>query len=468
MMAALSRVSSLVANPPLDIHRNSPNPPRPLAELDDKMVTELEYTTHHPDTPSATSTMAPDGCTEVKELDGDIVHIPDGGLRAWLVVLGACHILFSTFGFVNAWGVFQDYYKEHLFPGRTTSDIGWIGSLQYMLIYLPALPMGRLVDRGLFLYPFWIASALYPLSIILTAEVKEYWQATLCHGVLFGFTAGILFCPAIAVTSQWFHHKRALALGVVACASSLGGTIFPIITTNCLKHLGFPWTMRICGFICLYCTIFASLTLRNCLPPKKAAGGMFNLKAFKNPAYSFFTVGCLLVMGGLYTPLSFMDVMGKEMGLGTYASYLITIANAFSTIGRIGPALVADKVGSMNILIPGLFGSVITTFGWPFAHNKAGITAVAATNGIFQGSFVSLLAPACAVLGNVEDIGRRFGMVNTLMSFGAFLAAPASGALLSKTDFHAVSYYAASLLIGGTACFILARHYHLRKFWGKM
>ncbi|BEJ00533.1 hypothetical protein CcaverHIS631_0503900 [Cutaneotrichosporon cavernicola] len=432
------------------------------------MVTELEYTTHHPDTPSAASTVAPDGCTEVKELDGDTVHIPDGGLRAWLVVLGACHILFSTFGFVNAWGVFQDYYKEHLFPGRTTSDIGWIGSLQYMLIYLPALPMGRLVDRGLFLYPFWIASALYPLAIILTAEVKEYWQATLCHGVLFGFMAGILFCPAIAVTSQWFHHKRALALGVVACASSLGGTIFPIITTNCLKHLGFPWTMRICGFICLYSTIFASLTLRNCLPPKNAAGGMFNLKAFKNPAYSFFTIGCFLVMGGLYTPLSFMDVMGKEMGLGTYASYLITIANAFSTIGRIGPALVADKVGSMNILIPGLFGSIITTFGWPFAHNKAGITAIAATNGIFQGSFVSLLAPACAVLGNVEDIGRRFGMVNTLMSFGAFLAAPASGALLSKTDFHAVSYYAASLLIGGTACFILARHYHLRKFWGKM
>ncbi|BEI92756.1 uncharacterized protein CcaverHIS019_0503840 [Cutaneotrichosporon cavernicola] len=449
VMAALSRVSSLVANPPLDIHRNSPNTPRPLTELGDKMVTELEYTTHHPDTPSAASTVAPDGCTEVKELDGDTVHIPDGGLRAWLVVLGACHILFSTFGFV-----------------RTGS--GWIGSLQYMLIYLPALPMGRLVDRGLFLYPFWIASALYPLAIILTAEVKEYWQATLCHGVLFGFMAGILFCPAIAVTSQWFHHKRALALGVVACASSLGGTIFPIITTNCLKHLGFPWTMRICGFICLYSTIFASLTLRNCLPPKNAAGGMFNLKAFKNPAYSFFTIGCFLVMGGLYTPLSFMDVMGKEMGLGTYASYLITIANAFSTIGRIGPALVADKVGSMNILIPGLFGSIITTFGWPFAHNKAGITAIAATNGIFQGSFVSLLAPACAVLGNVEDIGRRFGMVNTLMSFGAFLAAPASGALLSKTDFHAVSYYAASLLIGGTACFILARHYHLRKFWGKM
>lgn len=337
-----------------------------------------------------------------------------------------------------------------------------------MLIYLPALPMGRLVDRGLFLYPFWTAALIYPVSIIINAEVKEYWQAVLCHGVLFGFSSGLLFCPAIAVTSQWFHRKRALALGVVACASSLGGTLFPIIVSKCLRTVGFAWTMRICGLICLYCTMFASVTLRNCLPPKKAKGGMFNLAAFKSPAYSFFTVASFLIMAGLYTPLSFMDVRGSRMGLGDYSVYLVSIANATSTLGRIGPAIFADKFGSMNLLIPGLVGSVATTFGWPFAHNKAGITAVAAINGIFQGSFVSLLAPACAVLGNVEDIGRRFGMVNSIMAFGSLLAAPASGALLEKTDFHALSYYAGGLLVVGTICMVLARQFHLRKLWGKM
>lgn len=66
----------------------------------------------------------------------------------------------------------------HSLPRRAPLSVqsltlsGWIGSLQYMLIYLPALPMGRLVDRGLFLWPFWIAAILYPVSIILTAEVS--------------------------------------------------------------------------------------------------------------------------------------------------------------------------------------------------------------------------------------------------------------------------------------------------------
>lgn len=41
----------------------------------------------------------------VKEGDGEVVTFPDGGLRAWLVVLGASHVLFATFGFVvsNVW-----------------------------------------------------------------------------------------------------------------------------------------------------------------------------------------------------------------------------------------------------------------------------------------------------------------------------------------------------------------------------
>lgn len=63
--------------------------------------------------------------------------------------------------------------------------------------------MGRLVDESKHYYIFWGACLLYPVSAFLTAQVKEYWQALLAHGILFGLTAGCLFCPAIAIVAHW-------------------------------------------------------------------------------------------------------------------------------------------------------------------------------------------------------------------------------------------------------------------------
>ncbi|TXT09190.1 hypothetical protein VHUM_02664 [Vanrija humicola] len=379
------------------------------------------------------------------------------------------HTLFATFGFVNTWGIFQQYYESSLFPDKSQSQIAWIGSLQYLLIYLPAVYVGRLVDLSKFYWPFWIGFTLYAVSIFLTAQVKEYWQAMLSHGVLFGLCAGFIFCPGIAVVQHWFYERRALALGAVACASSLGGTVFPIMVSRLLEQVGFQWTMRICAFVLLYCGIVASLCLRTRLPPKAAPGGIFNPAAFKSAPYSFFTAGCFFIMAGLYTPLSYFDVMGRQEGLGTYSTYVIAIANAFSLLGRAGPALIADRVGSVNILIPGLLGSAVTTFAWPYCTTKASLTVIAALNGVFQGCFVSLVAPGIAALGSVEDLGRRFGMVNTIMSFGSLLGAPVAGAILAKYDFHAVSYYSGAMILAGFFCFVASRQIHLKgKFWGKM
>lgn len=45
--------------------------------------------------------------------------------------------------------------------------------------------MGRLVDIGKFQWPFYIAAVIYPVSAIITAEIKTFWQAVLVQGILF-------------------------------------------------------------------------------------------------------------------------------------------------------------------------------------------------------------------------------------------------------------------------------------------
>lgn len=62
-------------------------------------------------------------------------EITDGGVRAWLSVLGASLALFATFGLMNAFGTFQAWYSSHQLQHLPPSTISWIGSLQLWMFF---------------------------------------------------------------------------------------------------------------------------------------------------------------------------------------------------------------------------------------------------------------------------------------------------------------------------------------------
>jgi hypothetical protein len=59
---------------------------------------------------------------------------PDGGMEAWLVVLGGWCALFCTFGFVNCVGVFVEYYANGPLSNYSSSAITWITSVQVFVM----------------------------------------------------------------------------------------------------------------------------------------------------------------------------------------------------------------------------------------------------------------------------------------------------------------------------------------------
>ena len=59
--------------------------------------------------------------------------------------------------------------------------------------------------------------------------------------------------------------------------------------------------MRIFAFIMLGLFGVSNLTMKLRLPPKNAAGGVLNLKAFKSPAFSIYCLSTLINYLGLYT-----------------------------------------------------------------------------------------------------------------------------------------------------------------------
>ncbi|KAK0498269.1 major facilitator superfamily domain-containing protein [Armillaria luteobubalina] len=403
-----------------------------------------------------------------KDVAGDF---PDGGLRAWLVIVGTMCSMFSTFGFINAWGVFQAYYEETLLSDSDPSAIAWIGSIQYALVFMPGLVTGRMFDIGYFKVPFLLASILLVVATFLVAECSQYWHFLLCQGVAIGMASGTIFGPSVGVVGHWFRRRRGIAMGLIATGASIGGTVFPIVARRLINAVGFPWTMRIIGFILVAGLGIANLTMKRRLPPVNSPGGILNLRAFKSAPYAIWCLSTFVAFLGLYTVLIYISVSATVYGVSPdLAFYLVSIANASSGIGRIVSGICVDRLGALKLFRAyddhcGSSHLCMAIRTEPSCHDcRRSNLRVWFSSGAYISSF---LIPMME-LGEISDIGRRTGMAFTIAAFGAVAGPPISGAINTATgNFEAMGYYAGSAIMLAVILMYFVRYLVVGKLRGR-
>ncbi|XP_006457704.1 hypothetical protein AGABI2DRAFT_190143 [Agaricus bisporus var. bisporus H97] len=377
---------------------------------------------------------------------------------------------YCTFGYVNSWGIFQAYYQETFLKDYSPSTIAWIGSLQYALIFFPALIVGRLFDIGRFREVFLSASTLLVVATFLTAECTQYWQFLLCQGIAVGLACGGVFGCCYPIVAHWFKKRRGLAMGIVAIGSSLGGTTIPIAVKQLIPQVGFQWTMRIIGFLLLAVIGVCNLTMRRRLPPVNVKGGLLNLAAFKNASYTIYCISSLINFLGLYTVLTYVSVSAESLGSSSdLAFYFVSIANAASCFGRWWGGMFADRIGAITVMIPSTLAAGILTYAWPFARSTASLIVVTILYGFCSGIYVALLSNPMMDIGGEGDVGRRVGMFMSITALGAVAGPPISGAINAGTGgYQGVGYYAGSMVVVGVSLMIVVRYLTLGGWTGKM
>lgn len=109
---------------------------------------------------------------------------PEGGLKAWSVVVGAFCGGFAVFGIINSTAVLLDYFQQHQLKDKTPSQIGWIFGLGLFATFFLGAPVGPIFDaygpRALIL----AGSVLLVLSMFLLGECTrkfKFHYLTLLH-----------------------------------------------------------------------------------------------------------------------------------------------------------------------------------------------------------------------------------------------------------------------------------------------
>ncbi|KAK2464066.1 hypothetical protein APHAL10511_003896 [Amanita phalloides] len=352
------------------------------------------------------------GDEKEEEDDDDDDEYPDGGLKAWLVVLGGLLNTFSAFGFISSWGIFQAYYQHTILKDESPANIAWIASIQYALVLLPNILVGRLFDLGYFRSILVTSSIALVVATLLVAECKVYWQFLLCQGFAVGLACGGVFGPTTAVIAHWFKKRRGVAMAFIAMGSSFGGSLFPIAAKYLIPEVGFKWTMRIIAFILIFTLSISNLIMERRLPPKNLPGGLLNLAAFRSPAYTIYCMSAFVALLGLYTVQTYIAVAATDVpGLsGTLSFYLVSISNASGLLGRYASGVICDRYGPINTMVPSTILAATVTFIWPYVRTAHGLVGIAVVYGLCTGADISLMPIPLMNMGDTKDVGRRVGI----------------------------------------------------------
>ncbi|KAI2168630.1 hypothetical protein LOZ23_001992 [Ophidiomyces ophidiicola] len=385
---------------------------------------------------------------------------PDGGFHAWLQAILAHAVIFNTWGFVNSFGMFQDYYTETL--KRSPSDISWVGSVQIFLLFGIGTFSGRATDAGFFKAVWSLGAVTIMFAVFMTSLCKTYLQLFLAQGLCLGIGSGLIFCPTVALVSTYFSSRRSIAIAISACGSATGGIIFPIIVQQLLPRIGYPWTMRVLGLVTVITLAPGFIFFRTRIPPRRS-GPFFEWPAFKEPSYSLYAIGMFLNFWALYIGFFYINSFGRNaIGLSQSEGLtILMIMNALGTVGRMIPSFLADYfIGPMNALIPFTFASSIVLFAWSGVKSSPTLYAFSALYGFFGAGMQALFpAVATSLSTDMKKTGVRFGMILSIVSVASLTGPPIAGALIEKGNgsYLYMQLFAGLSMLLGTGVLILAR-----------
>ncbi|RAQ64548.1 monocarboxylate permease [Aspergillus flavus] len=382
----------------------------------------------------------------------DTSSIPDGGIQAWMQVGG------TFFVFFNTW---QTYYESQQLFSSSSSSISWIGSAQSSLLLVLGLITGPLYDAGYFYHLLFSGSFMILFGQIMLSLSKEWYQVLLSQGFCFGIGTGLVLIPGVAVLSTYFSTKLALANGVAAAGSGMGGILYPIIFHRLFDQIGFAWTCRAIGLVILV-TIAIPITVFQLRVKPSGRRKLLDLMAFREPAYTFFVLGGTLEFISLNILFYYIQYFAISEGITTngLGFYLLSILTTGSVLGRILPNIFANLIGPFNIIFTCTVISGAMMFALVNLSSLAGVVIVAFLYGFFTGAFVSL-PPTCFVKLSPDRalIGTRIGMGYAVMTIGNLGGTPAAGVILQNWGFNAVWIFGGGVSIAGGIAMMISRNF---------
>ncbi|KIR35552.1 hypothetical protein I352_01827 [Cryptococcus deuterogattii MMRL2647] len=385
--------------------------------------------------------VAPEPQTTVLPLGGES-DAPDGGY-GWVIIMCVMAMNAGTWGVNTTYGVYSAYYaSNNYFAGGTTLGYAWVGGLSVAVCLLCG-PISNYISRK---FGFRVALSIGTVCIVLgqcmAGICHSFGTFLVCQGIVFGIGLGMTLVPVQPLVAHWFHRRLALAQGLAASGSGLGGLILSNTTRILLEKLSVKWALIINGCISLVLLLPGLLLLRGRHKVIGARQAPLELKWLWHGGFLW------VWLWGVFCSKSIMSYFIAIYSLSSFATHglnltqtqgaaLQSILSAGQMIGRPLWGYFLDAGGRINLTVTCyLICGISTLCIWLPARSFGVLVFYAVVQGMTGGTIWSAATPVVAKIVGVKDLASALSIFWLSLVVPALVGQPIAIALMDYSANH--------------------------------
>ncbi|CAK1555136.1 unnamed protein product [Leptosia nina] len=399
---------------------------------------------------------------------------PDGGFRAYSIVIGSFLTNGLIFGVINSYSVIFTVLKKQLLDQNipnAESKAALVGSLTLSTTFLLSPVSGLLTGfLGLRLTAV-LGGSLATASLIITSFVVDRVEALyFTYGIMYGVGASLAYTPSLAILGHYFKKYLGRVNGFV----TIGSAVFTVIMTPTMKYAidnyGLEWMFRMLAVItfgiALCGLLFKPIPVVVIDKPSEETNTcktimkvIFNVDIWKIPRYRLWCISMPIALFGYFVPYVYMQNFVKETFKDTTSTLPQQCVAASSGIGRLMFGYLADRDEVNSIVLQQIALYVIGTLTiiLPFVTSFELLLVVCVGIGLSDGGFISLIGPMAVEFCGSALAAQAIGTILGLSAVPVSVGPPVAGYLFTVYKSFTLPFVLAGIspLVGSTLMFII-------------
>nr|XP_060609159.1 monocarboxylate transporter 10 [Anolis sagrei ordinatus] len=405
--------------------------------------------------------------------DPEAFEPPEGGW-GWVVMLASMWCNGTVFGIQNSCGIlFNSMLKEFGDPNdkELLFRAALVNSLSMGMIFFCS-PIVSIFTNIFGCRKVAVGGATVALIGLLSSSfARSLGPLYFTHGILFGCGCSFTYQPSLVILGHYFKKRLGLVNGIVTAGSSLFTVTLPFLLNVLTDKVGLYNTFRVlCIFV--FVLFLAGFTYKPLIPTAKKSGEknkfsfppvktIFHFSIFKITSYRIWAFGIPTALFGYFIPyVHLLNHVEERIGKDVPDVTLLLCLGITSGVGRLIFGRIADYIpGAKKVYLQviSFFFIGLMSMMIPLCYTFGGLIAVCLFMGLFDGCFISIMAPIAFELVGAQYVSQAIGFLLGFMSIPMTVGPPIAGKLRDHLGTYDVAFYLAGVppIVGGIVlCFI--------------